>query len=236
VQHDRLKERLINHYRDGAKAGSLHGRLPQAKQLRTLFETALEQQEKKALILISGHSGTGKTSLFLQFRQELRQRRDKKVIVLQGKFDQYQQSQDTIMSAFAQIQEIVEIDSTLKYRIEQAVGRDANLLEEFFPGLVSALRVPVVSEQEETLEEFENVAAIKARKRATFLKFVGAICNRQTPMLLFIDDLQWSSSADFDLLGSILLEERIEGLVVIGACREVATDHRLSIFLQTMSS
>ena len=48
--------------------------------------------------------------------------------------------------------------------------------------------------------------------------------------------MQWASNADFGLLRSVLLETNTRGLVVVGACRLVAMDHRLSVFLQGLSS
>lgn len=53
--------------------------------------------------------------------------------------------------------------------------------------------------------------------------FFSAICSPDSPVVLFLDDLQWAEPASLDLLAS-LFTDRIPGLVLVGACRDNEVD------------
>jgi len=46
------------------------------------------------------------------------------------------------------------------------------------------------------------------------------ICSQFKGVVLLIDDLQWSDTATLDLLKSIVLDEEIPRLLIVGAYRE----------------
>ncbi|MEK8021122.1 MAG: SpoIIE family protein phosphatase, partial [Candidatus Parabeggiatoa sp.] len=61
------------------------------------------------------------------------------------------------------------------------------------------------------------------------LNFVKVLSDKEHPFILFIDDLQWVDSASLGLLKSIMLDDEIHHLLIIGAYRdnEVDTTHPL---------
>lgn len=50
--------------------------------------------------------------------------------------------------------------------------------------------------------------------------FVRAIGSLDHPCVLFLDDLQWASSSDLDLLKALILDREMEGLLIVGCYRD----------------
>jgi predicted ATPase len=69
-----------------------------------------------------------------------------------------------------------------------------------------------------------------------FCRLFQAICRTSTPVVLFLDDLQWAKSAPLITMASLLRNQEIRGLVVLAACRdnEVSMAHPLSIILRDL--
>ena len=76
------------------------------------------------------------------------------------------------------------------------------------------------------------------RHTVVFSKFVRAICSQNSPLVLFIDDLQWSDSGSIDLLEALITGDVIEGIMILGTCRhnEISSDHKLSTMLRKMEN
>ncbi|MEK8022071.1 MAG: AAA family ATPase, partial [Candidatus Parabeggiatoa sp.] len=56
------------------------------------------------------------------------------------------------------------------------------------------------------------------------LNFVKVLSDKEHPFILFIDDLQWVDSASLGLLKSIMLDDEIRHLLIIGAYRDNEVD------------
>ncbi|MEI2582596.1 PAS domain S-box protein, partial [Scytonema sp. PRP1] len=80
-----------------------------------------------------------------------------------------------------------------------------------------------------------EVGATEAQNRFNriFQNFVRVFCSKEHPLVIFLDDLQWSDSATLKLIELLLLDEQTQYLFLIGAYRdnEVAPTHPLVLTL-----
>lgn len=78
-----------------------------------------------------------------------------------------------------------------------------------------------VGDTEETTNQFHFA----------FRNFLKAVTNYK-PIVLFIDDLQWSDIDSLDLLKALLVDKSIKKFLVIGSCRsnEIGPGHYLNVF------
>eukprot|EP00985_Skeletonema_marinoi_P023154 scaffold15186_cov80-Skeletonema_marinoi.AAC.2 len=67
-----------------------------------------------------------------------------------------------------------------------------------------------------TLAGKESIAQMHYAVR----RFLKIVCSQLKGVVLFIDDLQWSDTETLDLLKSIVLDEEIPSLLIVGAYRE----------------
>ena len=89
--------------------------------------------------------------------------------------------------------------------------------------LAGPLTPPPALTEEETRNRFLHLA------RA----FLRAVCVREQPLALFLDDLQWLDDASRELVAHIATDTAIEGLLVVGAVRVgegTSTEGALALF------
>jgi predicted ATPase len=70
----------------------------------------------------------------------------------------------------------------------------------------------------------------------TFRAFLRSVCSQNSPVVLFIDDLQWIDLASLDLLKSLLTDKEIKNFLFVGAYRDNEVDdvHPLMISLRNL--
>ena len=68
-------------------------------------------------------------------------------------------------------------------------------------------------------------------------RFLGVFAQSEHPLALFLDDLQWSNPATFDLIEDLLTQPDVQNLMLIGAYRdnEVDSTHPLIRKLEAIS-
>jgi PAS domain S-box-containing protein len=203
----------------------LFGREPQIAVLNAAWHRVTSGGAAE-LVLVSGYSGIGKTSLVNELRRHVL---DAGGFFLVGKFDQ--RKRDIPYASFAQaFQSLVRqllggSDSQLEQwrrRLGDALGANGQLITAVIPELEHVLgRQPPVP----------AVGAHEARNRfhATFQQFLGVFAAEAHPLVLFIDDLQWLDPASLTLLEHLGTQRDNRYLVFIGAYREneVALAHPL---------
>ncbi|MBV8664409.1 MAG: AAA family ATPase, partial [Hyphomicrobiales bacterium] len=178
------------------------------------------------LVLVSGYSGIGKSSVVNELQKALWSAHG---LFAAGKFDQYKRDipYATLVQAF---QGLV---STLlsKSELELASWRDA-LLEALGPNgrlmtdLVPELNL-IIGEQR-PVQELEPQQA-QSRFQLVFRRFIGVFARPEHPLALFLDDLQWLDAATLDLVEDLLSRSDLRHLMLIGAYRdnEVTATHPL---------
>jgi predicted ATPase/class 3 adenylate cyclase len=178
------------------------------------------------LLLVSGHSGTGKSAIVNEVHKPITTNRG---YFISGKYDQFQKAEPyfAIISSFKDLVNIflTERDEKLQYfreKLKAALGSEGQVMVDVIPAL------EIIMGKQPPLTQ---LGGLEAQKRFTYVfrKFVKAVANQSNPIVLFIDDLQWADSASLNLLESLLQDKEIKHLLVIGAYRinEVGPTHPL---------
>ena len=203
----------------------LYGREREVKTLLAAFGRVVESGAPE-LVLVSGYSGIGKSSVVNELHKALMPSRG---LFAAGKFDQLKRDipYSTLVQAF---QDLVR-PLLGKSHAELAPWRDA-LLEALGPGgrlmtdLIPELKL-IIGEQ----PPFPELEPQQAQRRfqSVFRRFIGVFASALHPLALFLDDLQWLDAATLDLLEDVLSQADIEYLLLIGAYRdnEVTPSHPL---------
>jgi predicted ATPase/class 3 adenylate cyclase len=203
----------------------LYGREKELKTLNALYENCAQGQ--KRILFISGNSGSGKSSLVDELKNWVVQ---KKGIFLRGKFDQI--SSDTPYTTLVQtFNELVQIilagDKMFKAKwtkkITEAIGNSGKILTQFMPGIEK-----LIGKQAEAPE----LKGLEAQNRFNyeFIRFFKSIADKDSPLVLFVDDLQWADPSSLNLFKTITENRDIGYALLIGSYRinEVNEEHPLN--------
>jgi PAS domain S-box-containing protein len=210
----------------------LYGRDRERKALLEAFSQVLSG-ETPAVVLISGYSGVGKSSVVNELYQSIVLQRG---IFISGKFDQYKRDipYATLTQAFeGLVRQILSKNETelaqWRDNIQAAVGQNGQLMVNLIPELELIIgrqpRVPEVPPQE-AQNRFQEVLR----------GFLGVIAQKEHPLVLFVDDLQWLDLATLKLLESVIVHSEVRYLLFIGAYRdnEVGPSHPLALMLESI--
>src|SRR5712692_8109562 len=210
----------------------LYGRSREVDTLLAAFNRMVTSG-KPELVLVSGYSGIGKSSVVNELHKVLVPPRG---LFASGKFDQYKRDipYATLAQAFQTL-----IQSLLgKSEAELARWRDA-LGEVLEPN--GQLMVDLVPELELIIGEQPPVPEVSpqdAQRRFQFVfgRFLGVFARPEHPLALFLDDLQWLDAATLDLLEDMLTRSELRHLMLIGAYRdnEVTAAHPLARRLEAI--
>jgi histidine kinase len=173
------------------------------------------------LLVVTGGSGVGKSSLIREMYRPLTATRGRFVA---GKFEQLER--DIPWSALLRaLDELVkgllaEPDARLaevRAHIQEALGDCGRALTSLLPSLEHVLGPQ---------PQLQEVPAREARHRFRhiFKRFLGVFTRQGQPLVIFLDDLQWADAATLDLLASILAGADLSALLVIGAYRDTDVD------------
>jgi len=178
------------------------------------------------LVLVSGYSGIGKSSVVNELHKVLVLPRG---LFASGKFDQYKR--DIPYATLAQAFQNLIRPLLSKREAELQNWRDA-LREALGPN--GQLMVNLVPELKLIIGEQPPVPELpppeaQGRFQLVFRRFIGVFARREHPLALFLDDLQWLDTATLDLLEELLTRPDVQHLILIGAYRdnEVNSGHAL---------
>ncbi|NEO57112.1 MAG: AAA family ATPase [Okeania sp. SIO3B5] len=202
----------------------LYGRQQEVNQLLTAFEKV--SQGTTELILISGYSGIGKSALVNEIHKPITKKRGK---YISGKFDQLQR--DIPYSAISQaFQELIrqllsepEIAlQTWKNKILEALGNNGQIIIDVIPELEKIIGQQLAVEQ---LGKSES----QNRLNLFFKRFLNVFCQKEHPLVIFIDDLQWADLSSLNLIEQLIVDPDNQYFLLIGAYRdnEVNSTHPL---------
>lgn len=200
----------------------LYGRDDELQVLLDGFDRVCTGQT--GVLVVEGYSGIGKSSLVNAVHRPLVRERGR---FIEGKFDLYRRDKplSAIVEAFRAlvVQLLVEGDMEhWKREIELALGGNVGVIAQEIPELAHI--VGKVAPPPE-------VGAMEARNRLhlAFQRLVSTIARRQSPLVIFIDDLQWADQASLQLMQAILTNPESGYLYFLGCYRgnEVGADHPL---------
>lgn len=209
---------------------TLYGREAEVAALWDAFEQVAGGADPVAhppsLVLVSGYSGIGKTSLVHEVHKPITKQRG---YFIAGKFDQL--NRDTPYSALVQ---------AFQALIRQVLAEGADRLQLWHQRLSVALAgnaqviIDVIPEVELLVGSQSAVAdlgaiAAETRFNQVFQAFVQVFAQADHPLVLFLDDLQWADLASLQFLQQLMMDAVPACLLVIGAYRdnEVSPEHPL---------
>ncbi|MBF0240445.1 MAG: AAA family ATPase [SAR324 cluster bacterium] len=209
----------------------LYGREREIETLLASFERI--QTGKSELMLVSGYSGIGKTSLIHEVHKPIVAKRGN---YISGKFDQYQRDvpYSVFIQAFQQLlqQILTETETRIqdwKEKILREVGENGQLIVEVLPELelIIGKQNPVIP-----------LPSREARNRfnGCFRNFVSVFATADHPLALFLDDLQWADLSSLKLIELLMTDSDSRFLLMILSWRsnEVDQAHPLLRTLQEM--
>jgi PAS domain S-box-containing protein len=178
------------------------------------------------LVLVSGYSGIGKSSVVNELHKALVPHRG---LFASGKFDQYKRDipYTTLVQAFQSlVRDLLSKSNTelasWRHALQEALNPNGRLLVDLIPELKF-----IIGDQPPAPELPPQQA--QSRFHLVLRRFIAVFARPEHPLALFLDDLQWLDAATLDLLEDLLTRSDLLHLMLIGAYRdnEVAADHPL---------
>jgi predicted ATPase len=198
----------------------LYGRETEIETLLNSFDRVVAGS-KPELVLVSGYSGIGKSSVVNELYKPLVPPRG---LFASGKFDQYKR--DIPYATLAQAFQSLIRPLLTKNEAELGKWRDAlhNALDpngQLIVDLVPELRL-IIGEQPPVPELPPQDA--QGRFQLVFCRFISVFARPEHPLALFLDDLQWLDAATLDLMEDLLTRADVKHLMLIGAYRDNEVD------------
>ena len=209
----------------------LYGREKEIEVLLGLFDQV--SRGKTEMALVSGYAGIGKTSLVNESYKHIT---TKKVHFISGKFDQLHRNvpYSALIDAFKEL-------------VRDLLTERRDVLEHWKEELLSVLGpngqiiIDVISDVELIIGSQPPVVDLgpvesQNRFNLVFRNFIRVFCDKEHPMVIFLDDLQWVDTATLRLIGLLMTDEDMQYLLLIGAYRdnEVDSSHPLAISLESL--
>jgi predicted ATPase len=203
----------------------LYGRRREVETLLAAFDRIVNGGAPE-LVLVSGYSGIGKSSVVNELQPVLVPPRG---LFASGKFDQYKR--DIPYATLAQAFQSLIRPLLGKSEADLAPWRDA-LREALGPN--AGLIVDLVPEVKAIIGEPPPVPELppqdaQRRFQLVFRQFIGVFARPEHPLALFLDDLQWLDAATLELVEDLLNRSDLRNLLLIGAYRdnEITASHPL---------
>ncbi len=197
----------------------LYGRDKEVTQLLNTFKRVSKSNTE--IMLVSGYSGIGKSVLVNEvYKPILRQ----KGYFIRGKFDQLQRDipYAAITKAFQDLirQLLTESEVALKIwkrKLLEALEPNAQVIIDVIPELEQ-----IIGKQ----QPVEELGATEAQNRFNlfFQRFISVFTKKEQPLVIFLDDLQWTDLPSLKLIELLITDVDSQYLFIIGAYRDNEVD------------
>jgi PAS domain S-box-containing protein len=210
----------------------LYGREREVETLLAAFDRVVAQSSAE-LVLVSGYSGVGKSSVVHELHKALVPPRG---LFASGKFDQFKRDipYATLAQAFQTlVRQILGRDESeithWRNAFSEALGQNGQLIVNLIP------EIELIIGSQPPVAELPPQEA-QARFQLLFRRFLGVFARPEHPLALFLDDLQWLDAATLKLLEYLVTEPDVCHVIFIGAYRdnEVGPAHPLSRTLEAL--
>jgi len=210
----------------------LYGREREIDALLASFDRVVAHGTPE-LVLVSGYSGVGKSSVVNELHKALVPPRG---LFASGKFDQYKRNipYTTLAQAFQTLVRQILAKSEAEVgqwrgALQDAVGPNGQLIVNLIPEVEFVIGkqppVPVLSPQD-----------AQNRFQMVLRRFLGVFARPEHPLALFLDDLQWLDAATLELLEYLVTDPDVRHVLLVGAYRdnEVSPYHPLMRTLEAI--
>ena len=196
-------------------ADELYGRAAQHDSLADAFNSA-RHAPKPAWVSLTGAAGSGKTSVVLRFAGRLPNRH----LLCAGRCDRLQTGVPFagIASAFGPLMRQWlsrdgEALAALRRRLTTALGANAGVVAQLIPDFerVIGKSLPPLP---------LGASAAQTRFQLSFRAFMTVAAEDQSPLVLFLDDVQWADSASLQFFDQLLTGSPVPSVLLITAERE----------------
>jgi predicted ATPase/signal transduction histidine kinase len=198
----------------------LYGRASEIDTLLASFDRVVASGRSE-LVLVSGYSGIGKSSVVNELHKVLVPPRG---LFASGKFDQYKRDipYATLAQAFQSLIRRLLSKSEAELRdwrdaLREALGPNGLLIVDLVPEL------KLIIGEQPPVPDLPTQDA-QGRFQLVFRRFIGVFARPEHPLALFLDDLQWLDAATLDLLEDLLTRPDVQHLMLIGAYRDNEVD------------
>lgn len=200
------------------------GRQRQLDELRDAF--SLTQRGQTVTVYMHGSSGMGKSALARHFLDQLRAEQSH-VVILEGRCYERESVPYKALDGV--------VDSLTKYlmslsdpKAEALMPREVLALARLFPVM---LQVDAVFNAPQREQEIPDPFTLRRKAFAALRELLGRISDRQ-PLVLYIDDLQWSDADSTTLLEDLLRPPDSPPLMLLSSFR--TEDLETKTFLKSL--
>lgn len=206
----------------------LYGRNYELDRLISHFENVSNGSVE--FCLVSGYSGVGKSVLVYELGRFIVKKRG---YLIHGKFEQFKQN--NAYAAFA---------GAFRNLVYELLGEPENILDNWRTAILNALGnharllIDLIPELELIIGQqppVQELPPAEAQKRFFILlqNFVEVFTSKEHPLVLFLDDLQWSDIPTLNLIHHLVTSREMGYFLLIGAYRSNAVDasHPLNLIL-----
>lgn len=206
----------------------LYGRESEVQTLLAAFDRVSKGATE--LMLVSGYSGIGKTSVVNEIHKPIVKN---KGYFIAGKFDQFKRNSPyaALIEAFQNLIRQILTESShkieiWKQKLLETLGQNGQVIIDVIP------EVEVIIGTQSSVPKLGPNEA-QNRFNRVFQKFISVFTQPEHPLVLFLDDLQWADSASLKSIELLMTHPDCKYLLAIAAYRdnEVSPTHP---FIQTV--
>ncbi|MCP4135248.1 MAG: serine/threonine-protein kinase PknK [bacterium] len=206
----------------------LYGREQETGRLMSAFERVRKNDTE--LMLVSGYSGIGKSMLINEIQRPIVKYSG---YFISGKFERLRKNvpYSGIIQAFAGLARQILAEGNAKIglwkeKILSVLGPNGKIVTDIFP------LFEVITG---TQTEVPTLGPLESQNRFNLViqEFIKVLANKEHPLVVFLDDLQWADLASLHLLKLFTTDPDIQHLFIIGAYRhnETPASHPLNLTL-----
>jgi len=180
------------------------------------------------VVFVSGEEGVGKTALVNEFKGHI------DGYFVSGCFSRFSPGEPyhALISVFASLCDLlIANDEVLGVRqhLKKSLRGETAVLSSWLPDLNKILGSsdgPTLSPDVHNWDCNDEWAF--GRLKYSLRAFLKCACSPVRPVVIFLDNMDCADEESLDIISNILMDQQVDGLLFIGANRQVSDDHRLN--------